>query len=298
MAGRRSRIRRRREQLEAMLAGGEARLERARSRSMVVDTVVGVVRRERPVAVGILAASLAFRLFALMIPLVYVVVAGLGFAAEPSAAGAGPGAGDHLSDLVVDSVAAATTSSQRARWLALILGGLATLVAAAGVLEVLRWVHLLAWRMPPSRGRAGPWLVLGLVAGMAVVLAASTLAEQARADAEGLTTELTVVLVTAGIQVAVLALLWLALSLAMPRPPGVPWTALVPGSLLFGAGFQGFSVAVSLYFAPRAARASTLYGSLGVALVVLVSLFLFARLAVAAAELNATLVERRRLDRE
>jgi hypothetical protein len=42
---------------------------------------------------------------------------------------------------------------------------------------------------------------------------------------------------------------------------------------------------------PRAARASTVYGSLGVALV---SLFLFARLAVAAAELNATLWERRR----
>jgi uncharacterized BrkB/YihY/UPF0761 family membrane protein len=67
--------------------------------------------------------------------------------------------------------------------------------------------------------------------------------------------------------------------------------------LLFGAGFEAFSVTVSLWFAPRAARASTLYGSLGVALVLLGSLFLFARLAVAAAELNATLMERRRLER-
>jgi uncharacterized BrkB/YihY/UPF0761 family membrane protein len=55
----------------------------------------------------------------------------------------------------------------------------------------------------------------------------------------------------------------------------------------------GFTLAVSVYFAPRAARASAVYGSLGVALVLLVSLFLFARLAVAAAELNATLWERR-----
>ncbi|HSK36945.1 MAG TPA: hypothetical protein VLA80_09420, partial [Actinomycetota bacterium] len=61
MADRRPRARRR-EQLEAMLAGGQARLERARSPSMVVDTMVGVVQRERPVAVGILAGSLAFRL--------------------------------------------------------------------------------------------------------------------------------------------------------------------------------------------------------------------------------------------
>ena len=297
MPSQRSRMRRRREQLEAMLAGGQARLERARSRSLVVDTTVGVIRRERPVAVGILAASLAFRLFALLVPLSYLVVAGLGFAGPDSVEGARPGAGNHLGDLVLSSVAAAARSSQRARWLALIFGGAATLLAATGVLEVLRWVHLLAWRMAPSRSRASAWLVLGLIAGVAVVGVTSTLAEQARADAKGLARELTVVLLSAGVQVVVLAVLWLALSLAMPRPSSVSWTALVPGSLLFGAGFEAFSVTVSLWFAPRAARASTLYGSLGVALVLLVSLFLFARLAVAAAELNATLMERRRLER-
>ncbi|MFL6223892.1 MAG: YhjD/YihY/BrkB family envelope integrity protein, partial [Actinomycetes bacterium] len=143
-------------------------------------------------------------------------------------------------------------------------------------------------------GPDNPWLVLGLVAGIAVVSASSAVAEQARADAQGLATELTVVLISAGAQAVLLAALWLALSTAMPRPPAVPWTALVPGACLFAAGFQGFNLAVSLYFAPRAARASTVYGSLGVALVLLVSLFLFARLAVAAAELNATLWERRR----
>jgi len=240
MTGQRpSRIRRRREQLEAMLADGQARLERARSRSMVVDTMVGVVRRERPVAVGILAASLAFRLFAMMIPLIYVLVAGLGFAAQASAGKGSARPGDELADLVVASVADATTSSERARWLALILGGVATLVAAAAVLEVLRWVHLLAWRMAPSRSRASARLVLGLIAGVAVVGTTSTLAEQARADAKGLATELTVILLSAGVQVAVLAVLWLALSLAMPRPPSVPWTSLVPGALLFGAGSRG-----------------------------------------------------------
>jgi uncharacterized BrkB/YihY/UPF0761 family membrane protein len=155
-------------------------------------------------------------------------------------------------------------------------------------------VHLLAWRMAPSRTRPNPLLVLGLITGLAVVSFVSTLAEQARADAKGLASELTVILVTAGAQVVVLAVLWLAISLAMPRQPTAPWTSLVPGAFLFAAGFQGFGIAVSLYFAPRAARASTLYGSLGVALVLLVSLFLFARLAVAAAELNATLFERRR----
>ena len=271
MTGQRpSRIRRRREQLEAMLAGGQARLERARSRSMVVDTMVGVVRRERPVAVGILAASLAFRLFAMMIPLIYVLVAGLGFAAQASAGKGSARPGDELADLVVASVADATTSSERARWLALILGGVATLVAAAAVLEVLRWVHLLAWRMAPSRSRASARLVLGLIAGVAVVGTTSTLAEQARADAKGLATELTVILLSAGVQVAVLAVLWLAPVVAVEgdatAPRAVPWTSLVRGRWLLGPGSRMLVLRAPVQpvvRSPGAARASTLYGSLG-----------------------------------
>ena len=280
----------RRQRLEALLASGQAGLERARARSLVVDTVVGVVRRERPVAVGILAASLAFRLFALVIPLAYVLVAGFGFA------GAGAsrrfGGRDELGELVVDSIAAATQTSERGRWLALAFGGLTTLVAAAGVVEVLRWIQVLAWRVAPSRGRRRPWLVLGLIGGILVLLATNLVADQVRGDAKGLASEVTVLVATAAGQVVVLALLWLALSYAL-RPVAVRWTALIPGALLFAAGFQGFSLAVTLYFAPRAARASTLYGSLGVALTLLVSLFLFARLAVAAPELDAALWERR-----
>jgi hypothetical protein len=57
------------------------------------------------------------------------------------------------------------------------------------------------------RAPTNPWLVPGLVAGLTVILA------------------------TAGVQVAVRAVRWLALSLAMPRPAGVAWTALVPAGL-------------------------------------------------------------------
>ena len=292
MAGNRPPRRPRREWLAALLVSGQASVERARSRSLVVDTAVGVLRRERPVAVGILAASLAFRLFALVIPLIYVLVAGLGFAGAADGS-AGLGRGDRLGELVVDSIAAAARTSHRGHWLALAFGGMATLLAAGGVVEVLRWIHVLAWRVTPSRARPSARLVLGLVGGVVVVAATSTIAEQLRADAKGLASELTVILATAAAQVVVLAVLWLALSSALPHAMAVPWTALVPGALLFATGFQGFSLAVTLYFAPRAARASTVYGSLGVALTLLVSLFLFARLAVAAAELNATMWERR-----
>jgi uncharacterized BrkB/YihY/UPF0761 family membrane protein len=283
----------RRQRLDDLLASGLASVERARARSLVVDTVVGVVRRERPVAVGILAGSLAFRLFALLIPLAYVLVAGFGFAGTRVSS---PGREDRMSELVVDSVAAATQSSERARWLALILGGVATLLAAAGVVEVLRWIQVLAWGIRPARARHGPWPALGLIVGVAVLGLASALAEQARADARGLANEVTVLVVSAAGQVLVMALLWLALSYAI-RPVAVSWTAMIPGALLFSGGYQAYALAVTVYFAPRAARASTLYGSLGVALTLLVSLFLLSRLAVAAEELNAALWERRHPDR-
>jgi uncharacterized BrkB/YihY/UPF0761 family membrane protein len=284
-------VRSRRERLEARVADGQVRLEEARARSAAVDTAVGVLRRERLVATGILAAALAFRLFALLIPLAYVLVAGIGLAAAP-AARTGPAGGGDLSDLVIDSIAAVARASDRGRWLALIFGGVATLLAAGGVVEVLRWVHVLAWRLTPPRERRSTRLVLGLVAGAVLVFGVSAAADRARAAASGLGGELTVLVTTAAVQVVVLALLWFALSWALPRP-AVPWTALVPGALLFAGGFLGFHLAVTLYFGPRAARASVVYGSLGVALTLLVSLFLLSRLAVAAAELNATLWERR-----
>jgi uncharacterized BrkB/YihY/UPF0761 family membrane protein len=294
MAGRLRRgrdwARARRARVDARVVDGLAWLERARGRSPAVDAAVGVLRRERPVASGILAAALAFRLFALLIPLAYVLVAGIGLTLG-SAERAGQ-AEDHLSDLVVDSIAAVARTSERGRFVALVVGGVATLVAAGGVVEVLRWVHVLAWRVAPPRQRRNPRLVLGLIAGVLVGAGASAATERARAAASGLANELTVLLTTAAAQVVLLALLWFALSWVLPRP-AVPCTALLPGALLFAGGFLAYNLAVTLYFAPRAARASAVYGSLGVALVLLVSLFLFGRLAVAAAELNATMWERR-----
>ncbi|HSK97125.1 MAG TPA: hypothetical protein VK891_10955 [Euzebyales bacterium] len=67
MASDRSRAGQHRARLKAWLVAGLANVERARARSVVVDTAVGMVRRERLVAIEMLAA-LAFRLFALLIP--------------------------------------------------------------------------------------------------------------------------------------------------------------------------------------------------------------------------------------
>jgi hypothetical protein len=177
-----------------------------------------------------------------------VLVAGLGFLAAAGAR-AGSSGGDQLGELVVDSIVAVARTSQRGRFVALIFGGVATLLAAAGVVEVLRWVHVLAWRLIPVRQRRNPRLVLGLVAGVVLVFGASAAAEWARTAASGLGNELTVLLTTAAAQVVLLAALWFALSWVLPHP-AVPWTALLPGALLFACGFLAYDLVVTLYFAP------------------------------------------------
>jgi uncharacterized BrkB/YihY/UPF0761 family membrane protein len=85
---------------------------------------------------------------------------------------------------------------------------------------------------------------------------------------------------------------WHALSLELPHGDA-PWTALLPGALLFGAGLLTVSL-FNVYVTTRLVenRADT-YGALGVAAALLFSLVLVGRVVVVAAELNALLARRR-----
>jgi uncharacterized BrkB/YihY/UPF0761 family membrane protein len=59
--------------------------------------------------------------------------------------------------------------------------------------------------------------------------------------------------------------------------------------VLVALGGQAIHLAVVLYLAPKLGRSSELYGALGAATVILLWLYLVARLLVAAAFLNAAL---------
>ncbi len=72
-----------------------------------------------------------------------------------------------------------------------------------------------------------------------------------------------------------------------------PWTALIPGAVLVGVGLQALHLFTVLYLVPRLGRSSELYGSLGAATVILLWLYIIARLFTLSAFLNATLWERR-----
>jgi membrane protein len=276
-----------RERLRTITADGRSRLELARTRLPPVDVAFRFLYRSRPVALGMLASAIAFRLFLLLLPLAYLVASALSFlgAADPAGtADLGRRAG--LSALVADSVVGAVRTSERGRWLALAFGIVTSLAAASGVATVLRGAHALAWGLPQPRGRRSAWIVLGVLTAVLVVAATTSLAASARAASPALGLAGTA---AAG---AVYFGVSMAASGFLPRP-AVPWTALVPGALLFAVGIQGYHVLVAYYFVPKAARTSAVYGSLGVALVALAALSLVGLLVVAAAELNAVLWERR-----
>jgi len=92
-----------------------------------------------------------------------------------------------------------------------------------------------------------------------------------------------------GLLLAVAAFSW-GLSL-LPRADA-PWTAVIPGAIVLGVGLRLLGLAGSTYFASRLEHASDLYGSLSMAIVMMLYLFLIARLFVAAQFMNATLQRR------
>jgi uncharacterized BrkB/YihY/UPF0761 family membrane protein len=75
----------------------------------------------------------------------------------------------------------------------------------------------------------------------------------------------------------------------LPRPEGTSWRGLWPGALLVGSGVTAVHVFLAYYLAGKLESSPSLYGTLGGATVVLLVLFLIARLIVSALFLNATL---------
>jgi uncharacterized BrkB/YihY/UPF0761 family membrane protein len=161
-----------------------------------------------------------------------------------------------------------------------------TLWFAVGVVRAMRVAHFLAWQMPPDKLRRPFFAGTALTLLAIIVIAASAASAWAREQSGGEGLGLTLLLVLLYMAVA----LWV-MNLLPHRD--APWTALIPGAALVALGTEALHLVVALYLAPKLGRSSALYGSLGAATVVLLWLYLTARLIVSAAFLNATLWDRR-----
>jgi membrane protein len=274
---------------EVLRARGELLAERAETERKLhrsVDATFQMIDRDVELGGGIIAGALAYRLFIWLLPLALVLVAGLGFAAEAAEETPKEAAEDlGLGGLVSNSIASAAKGS--GRWYALLIGIPVLIYATRGVLRVLIGAHRLLWtdvriRAPrPTLFASIRLLVLLLGFYIAGVLASAI---RARSPGVGVLATALAILPFAG--------LWLLISLRLPHRDA-PWTALIPGALLFGLGVQAFNVFTAYILTPWALSKQGTYGALGLAAALLLSLFLISRLIVAAAVLNATLWERR-----
>lgn len=262
-----------------------ARAERARSSHFSLELGFSVVESDSSIGGGLLAGALAYRLFVLLLPSALLFVSGLGLyadTADQSPSQVVRGAGLH--GLIASQVA--DTASSRARWVVFLLMIPVALYALAKLYRAVAIVHGLAWRGSARGVGVDPAGVALLGASFVVAVgAAGVVGWIRRHDQLGGLAALLVYLALVGGA-------WLLVSRKLPGGEA-GWPALLPGSILVGAGLFLVNV-FNVYVTTRLveSRANT-YGVLGVAAALLFSLVLVGRIIVIAAELNASIEELR-----
>jgi uncharacterized BrkB/YihY/UPF0761 family membrane protein len=266
------------------------RAEAERQRHRSVDALYEMVERDAEVGGGLIAAALAYRLFIWLLPVALVAVAGLGIAADASS-GSPEDAAESLGfeGLISNSVANAAESPNR--WYALLIGIPILVWATRSLLRALIGAHRLVWG-DVRTSVTKPTIVrslefLGLLLCLGVVSAAAS-ALRGWSTFPGLAATVVAVAPFAG--------LWLVIALRLPHREA-PWTALVPGALVYGVGTEIVHGVIAYAITPWALAKQGTYGALGLAAALLLCLFLISRLVVSSAVVNATLWERSRTAR-
>lgn len=262
------------------------RVVAARPDTPLIDTGFELYERDSGIAGGMLAGAIAFRLFLLIVPLLLLLVAGVGFLHASEAEGS-TSRQLGLSEALVNTMSTVGANAARGRWVTLWVGLVATVLAVRTMIKTLRVVHNLAWGTRRKVNANRPLDVLVGVGVLGCVVAFTLGAQWIRAHTPG-----------AGVLVSVVIGLaagatWLLVESLMPRAEGSPWTALLPGAVLVGVLTEALHAVTIFYFAGRVTRMSQTYGPLGVAIVALLWLYLFGRMVVASAVLNAGIWDRR-----
>jgi uncharacterized BrkB/YihY/UPF0761 family membrane protein len=215
-----------------------------------------------------------------------VIVSIVGFAVSRD-----PGAEDRLSErfglggALASTIVKAADQSHSSRWLALFVGVIGMSWAALGAVRALRLAHSLAWGLPPRRMRRPHYGIALYIAAHVIVLGVPLLTQWMR-NILGVVGLIPTIL---GVP-ALYIVLWVAASKALPRKPA-RWTSLLPGALVVTAGAQALHLITVLVLAPRLEQSASVYGAIGVAVVLLTWLFIVARLIVSSAVANAVVFE-------
>jgi membrane protein len=274
---------------EAIRDFGRRVAEIAQERVPGAPAVVESFERERAAGSGLLAGGVAYRFFIWLVPFGLVLAGIAGFWVDTDPRGLESAARQFgLAGAAARSARAAFESGEHSRWYLLVAGLVLLVWFGTSAVRALRVAHAIAWADRITRLRrpvAASFLFSGVVVGVTALGVGTRWVANSIGDTAGLLVTLGMFAVYAGAALASLNLL--------PHADA-PWTALVPGALVFAIGMQLMHLVVVLYLAPKLEQSPHLYGAFGGATVVLLWLYLIARLIISAAFFNATLWDRRR----
>ena len=278
---------RRRQWLASEQIRVQEELETRRQRSGMVDAGFLVRELDARVGGGILAGALAFRLFLFTVPVVYVVFTALGVASR--ALGHDPAQQARNAGITGILASTVVKVEEQSAWtqIPLVLGAVVAMFITAGSLpKALYVVHWLIWRVP----RVMP---AGLVPRLAVIgftLFASALGVAVNdvRNASGVAGAVITVLLTTALSFAG----WWWVSWKLPHAPASA-RALIPGALLMAVGADVLQLLTTYWIGHLVARKTSTYGAVGIALAVLLWVYILGRIMVASAGPNAALWYRR-----
>ena len=280
-----------RERYAAVKSGAQKRMEEAqrwaevqRGRSPLVARGWAIAERDRRRLGGLLAGALAYRLFIWLLPATLLVVGIMGAITGVEDGAIEEASGDvGLNGALTDVLEEA--AHQSGWWFAIAIGLFGALYAGIGAIRALRVIHAAAWGIRPERMTRPVHASAALLVVATSLLLVSLLTGWAREQSA-----LGGVLATLSVT-AVFFVLWLRVSVWLPHRH-VPVRALVPGAVLVAVGVEFLHFFTVYYLNDRAERAQSVYGAIGAALVLLLWLFILARLIVGAAIVNAELSRR------
>jgi uncharacterized BrkB/YihY/UPF0761 family membrane protein len=272
-------------------AGATSGVERAnsslvewRGRSPAVDTLAAIVERDRTSFGTVIGSAIALRLFIVLLPTVLFLVgllALVGNGLDPDDINETAG----LTASIAEQIAVAMAQQPSAGWIALGVGAFGMVTSGRSLARVMIAGSSLAWNAPVANSR--PLRVLRVILLVVVAFVASaTLVNRVRLET-GVAIGGASLLLASGVYVVLFALL-LSVLPTTTRDPG----ATLPGAALAGVAIGLLQAGTQFYLTQRLTGVSQLYGAMGASAVVVGWLFVFGRIMVLAAVVNAVLYER------
>jgi uncharacterized BrkB/YihY/UPF0761 family membrane protein len=264
------------------LSTARDRIEAARPRSKLLDSLFGVAEHDVVTGGGVLAGAIAFRAFMFLVPYVFVLVAFLGFAAGQSNRPPTEVAADFgAAGLVASGVQNLADEPFSTRLVALIGGLVAVFFAAKAAVKTFQTVHGLIWGVATSK-RAR---IVRNTAGFIVVVTGAIVLARLIAGLHGSAARIVLLPLFVGVPTAA----WLLISMrVLPHADGATWHDLLPGAIVTGLGVEVLHVITVVWIGRQIEARSETYGLLSTALALLLWAFVVGRVLVLSAVVNAS----------